>query len=112
MDVKNYYRKVREMEHTLRDEFLLLVSLETPDGGKPGVISEVARALAAKLLVEGRSALASEEQKKAYRHQQTAERKAAEQAKLARTVQVAILSDAEFQARPVRERSGDSHSEK
>ncbi|MGH9654072.1 MAG: hypothetical protein ACRD6B_11495 [Bryobacteraceae bacterium] len=88
------------------------MSLETPDGGKPGVVSEVARPLAAKLLVEGRSALASEEQKEAYRRQQVAGLKAAEQAKLARTLQVAILSDGEFQTRPVRKPSGDFPSEK
>lgn len=112
MDIKQYYRKVREVEESLADEFLLLVSLETPDGGKPGVVSEVARPLAAKLLVEGRSALASDAEQQAYRRRQLAERKASEQAKLARTVQVAILSDAEFQTRPSRKSSGDSRSEK
>lgn len=112
MDIKQYYRKLREMEESLTDEFLLLVSLETPDGGKPGVVSEVARPLAAKLLVEGRSALANEQERQAYRRRQLVERKAAEQAKLARTVQVAILSDAEFRTRPSRKNSAEPNSGK
>ncbi|MGH9582358.1 MAG: hypothetical protein ACRD4O_05435 [Bryobacteraceae bacterium] len=112
MDVKQYYRKVREIEANLADKFLLLVSVETPDGGKPGVISEVARALAAKLLVEGRAALASKEEREVYRRQQITGRKAAEQAKLARTVQVAILSDPGFHGRHTKNASGDADPEK
>lgn len=112
MDVKQYYRKIREIETTLADRFPLLVSLETSDGGKPGIVSEVARAQAAVLLVEGRAALASEEQKKEYRLQQAAAWKAAEEAKLARTVQVAILTDPELRARPARKSSDQDGMEK
>jgi hypothetical protein len=112
MDVKQYYRKVRELEASLTDKFPLVVSLETADGGKPGVISEVPRAVAAKLLVEGRAVLASEEEKELYRGQQIAERKAAEQAQLTRTVQVAILSEHEFRARTGKKTPGESGSGK
>lgn len=96
MDVKQYYRKIREMEAALDEEFPLLVSVETGDGGKAGVVSEVTRAQAAALLVEGRAKPATEEQKQQYRARQAAESKAVEEANLARMVQVAILAEPEI----------------
>jgi hypothetical protein len=79
----------------LTDEFPLMKSLASPDGGKPGTFSEVSREAAAKMLVEGRAVLATEDEKKAYLEQQAARKKAAERAELARRVQVAIISEPE-----------------
>ena len=67
MDLKQYFRKIRQIEASLSEIFPLVVSLETPDGGKPGLVSEISRELAAKMIVEGRALLASEEEKELYR---------------------------------------------
>lgn len=112
MDVKQYYRKIREVEATLGEAFPMLVSLETGDGGKAGVVSEVSRPQAAVLLVEGRAMLASEEQKEQHRRRQAAARKAAEEANLARTLQVAILADPEIRGRQSKKASDNSGAEK
>lgn len=93
MDVKQYYRKIREIEATLTGQYVFLVSLETTDGGKAGAVSEVPRPIAAKMIVEGRALLASEEEKQAYLKQQAAAKKAAHKAELARRLQVAIIAD-------------------
>ena len=53
MDLQVYYQKIRDMETKITDEFPLMVSMETADGGKGGTKTEVPRRLAAKLLVEG-----------------------------------------------------------
>ena len=97
MDLKQYFRKLRETESSLEESFPVITSLETADGGKGGVISEVSRAVAAKLLVEGRAVLATDEQKQAYLNQQEIAKKNAEKLELARRVQVAIIADPEFQ---------------
>jgi len=60
MDMRVYYRKIQEKEEELRDDAVVVISLETPDGGKPGVPTEVSRRNAAIMLVEGRAELASE----------------------------------------------------
>jgi ribosomal protein L9 len=112
MDVKQYYRKLREVEAGLADRFPLVVSVETPDGGKAGMLSEVPRGVAAKLLVEGRAVLANEQQKEQYRLEQEAAKKASEQARLARSVQVAIISDSELHARAGKKVPGDTSSGK
>jgi hypothetical protein len=93
MDLKQYFRKIRQIEATLSEIFPLVVSLETPDGGKPGLVSEISREHAAKLIVEGRAVLASEEEKELYRDQQASAREAAEKSELAKRVQIAIVSD-------------------
>ena len=67
MDLQMYYQKIREMETKIADEFPLVVSMATADGGKGGTKTEVARRLAAKLLVEGLARLASKDELKAYR---------------------------------------------
>ena len=99
MDLKQYYRKIRETEAGLQDEYPVVVSLDTADGGKAGLVSEVSRSNAAKMLVEGRVALATDEQKKEFFEWQAEARKAAEQAELAQRVQVAIVSDPDLQTR-------------
>jgi len=93
MDLKQYFRKIRQVEASLADTFPLVVSLETQDGGKPGLVSEISREEAAKMIVEGRAVLASEEEKELYREQQSRAKEAAEKAELAKRVQIAILSD-------------------
>ena len=93
MDLKQYFRKMREIESTIAESYPLVVSLETPDGGKAGMVTEVSRLNAAKMIIEGRALLASEGEKEAYRNQQAAARKAAEKAELAKRVQVAIFAD-------------------
>ena len=67
MDLQMYYQKIREMETKIADEFPLVVSVETSDGGKSGTKTEVPRRLAAKLLVEGLARLATKDEMKAYR---------------------------------------------
>ena len=63
MDLRNYYRKIREMEATMPEKFPVVTSLATEDGGREGVISEVSRYQAAKLMVEGKVRLATEQER-------------------------------------------------
>jgi hypothetical protein len=48
MDLQIYYRKIRAMEDSLKDPSVVLVSLETPDGGREGVRTEVPRRIGAR----------------------------------------------------------------
>jgi hypothetical protein len=60
MDMRMYYRKVREVEATIPGTSTSVVSLATPDGGKEGTITEVPRRVAAKMIVDGTAKLATE----------------------------------------------------
>jgi len=92
VDLRQYFKKIRDTESGLADSFPLVMSLETTDGGKAGVASEVSREQAAKLIVEGCATLANEAEKKAYFDKQASEKRAADRAEMARRVQVTIVS--------------------
>jgi hypothetical protein len=96
MDLKHYYQKMREIEAKIVDEFPLVVSRETPDGGKEGTKTEVPKKLAAKLIVEGLARLASDEEKNLFRSLQAEAIRAAEQLAAAARMQVTVLASSEL----------------
>jgi hypothetical protein len=96
MDLKQYFKKIKDTEASIQDEYPLIVSLETSDGGKPGALVEVSRAQAAKAIAENRAVLATDEQKTAYYVQEALRRKTIEKAELSRRLQIAIISDSEL----------------
>lgn len=57
MDLREYYRKIREKEQEIAEPFVTVVSLKTRDGGRPGRKTIVPRYVAAKLIVEGKAEL-------------------------------------------------------
>ena len=95
MDLRQYYRTIREVEATIPDAFPLVASLATEDGGRAGVISEVSRYQAARTIVEGRVRLASEQEKQTYFDQLSAAHKAAEELDTARRVHMNLILGAE-----------------
>jgi hypothetical protein len=74
MDLRGYYQKIKEIESKIADLFTVVVSLETPDGGKPGTHTEVSRTLAARMIVEGVARLATPEEKAAFHEQRASTR--------------------------------------
>jgi len=96
MDLQIYYQKIRDMETKITDEFPLMVSVETSDGGKGGTKTEVPRRLAAKLLVEGQARLASKDELKAHREMVAEAKRLAERAAAAQRLQLTVLSSTEL----------------
>ena len=90
MDLQMYYQKIREMETKIADEFPLVVSVDTQDGGKGGRKTEVRRA--AKMLVEGQVRLASRDEAKVHREAQAEGKRLAEREAAAARVQLTVLS--------------------
>ena len=96
MDLQMYYQKIREMEGKIADEFALVVSVETADGGKGGTKTEVPRRLAAKLVVEGLARLATKDELKAYREVLAEAKRIAEGVAAAARLQLTVLSTTEL----------------
>ena len=97
MDMRVYYRKIQEIEQSLTSDAVVVVSLDTPDGGKAGVMTEVSRRNAARGLVEGSVTLATEEQAQQFRDSQAEAKRAAEQMESARRMQVTVVPSGEWQ---------------
>ena len=62
MDVRIYFQKVRQVEAGIVSPHAVVMSLDTPDGGKAGLLTEVSRMMAAQLIVENKARMASEEE--------------------------------------------------
>lgn len=91
MDLRSYYKKLRDVERTITEEFPVVVSHETPEGGKPGVLTEVPRALAARLVSEGRADVADPRTAAHYRQECEEKRIVAEQLLTASRMQVMVV---------------------
>ena len=71
MNLRAHYQKVRELQETLSEPFLVLWSHATPDGGREGVLTEVPRHLAAEMIADGRARVANEADTKKFRDKAT-----------------------------------------
>lgn len=96
MDVKTYYRRIRDTEGTIATPYTVVISLPTDDGGKAGVQVEVPRHVAAKMVVEGSAQLATADQIAAFQQAQESVYKAAQDASAAAKVEVTMVSSDEF----------------
>jgi hypothetical protein len=93
MDLKDFFRRMREVESAIAEPDVLVVSYETPDGGKPGIITEAPRNIAARMIVEGRARLATPAEAETHQFKMMTLIDEAEKAALADRVQVALVSD-------------------
>jgi len=64
MDLQLHYSKIRQEEAKMTDEFPVIVSHESSDGGKAGVFAEVTRRIAARFIALGLARIATQEEKK------------------------------------------------
>ncbi len=96
MDLRMFYQKLRKIEQEIAEPHVVVVSNETPDGGRAGQKSEVSRNLAARLVVEGKARLASPEEGAEYRNLVDQARQDAEQRALAQKIQVNVVSEADI----------------
>ena len=62
MDLRAYYKRLREIEASLPEESVLLASVETP-----GVMTEANRSTAAKAIARGKARQATAEEASAFR---------------------------------------------
>ena len=98
MDLRAFYQKLKKLEQEIADPHVVVISHETPDGGKPGQKTEVSRSSAARLIVEGKAHLASPEETAEHRNASEQARQEAEQRAMAQKIQVNVVSEADFRA--------------
>ena len=66
MDLRDFFKRIREIEASIATASTLVVSNETADGGKAGVMTETPRYIAARLITEGRARLATPDEMAAH----------------------------------------------
>jgi glycine/D-amino acid oxidase-like deaminating enzyme len=95
MDIQLYYQKIRQLEARIEEPFAVVVSLETQDGGRPGVCTEASRFAAARLVVDGKARLASAEETSEFRKQLLEQKRAAEEIEAGNRLQVTLVHEVE-----------------
>jgi hypothetical protein len=98
MDLRAFYQKLRKIEQQIADSHVVVVSHETPDGGRPGQLAEVSRSIAARLILEGRARLATAEESAEFRAAAQKGVQDAHQREMAGKVQVNVISEADLRA--------------
>ncbi len=96
MDLRAYYRQVRDAEATLTGEHQVMISLATPEGGIAGVRTETPRTIAAKLIAEGRARVATEDEAAEFHQRNKDARLRHEREESAKRVQVMVIPSAEL----------------
>jgi hypothetical protein len=98
MNLTSYYDKIRETEQHIGGECTVIVSLETPDGGRPGVVTEAPRRIAARFVVEGAARLATADEAAAFRAANQKAKAEADDAAAASKVQFTVIPAGEIQS--------------
>jgi hypothetical protein len=98
MDLRAFFQKLRKIEHEITDPHVVMVSQETPDGGRAGQLAEVSRSNAARLILEGHARLATTEESAEFRAAARKAQEDAQQRVLAEKVHVNVISDSDLRA--------------
>ena len=103
MDLRTYYRKVHDAEATLTGEHFVMISLETSEGGKEGVRTEVPRVIASRLIAEVRARVATDDEAREFHEANRAALEKHHEEEAASRVQVMVIPSHEIKKQ--RERS-------
>ena len=99
MDMRVYYRRLKEKEAEIAEDPAVVVSLQTADGGKAGMLTEVSRRNAARLILDGRALPASEEDARRFRAEQRDKKEAADRIEAARHIEVRVIGEKQAENR-------------
>ena len=97
MNMKTYYKKLREIEASLPDE-VVLVSRDTPEGGRAGRFTEAPRHVAARLITEGVAERASESDSAAFVEQTRVQHTEELRKRAAASIQVSVITEDQARA--------------
>ena len=96
MNLRSYFQKIREIEQGLHHAFVVIVSQETSDGGRPGLLTEVPKHLAARMIADGRAGLASEQEGRDFHEKKLEAKRLTDQEAAASRMQVTLVPTAEL----------------
>jgi hypothetical protein len=98
MDLKKYYRKIREVEAAIDEEFPVVKSLPTEAGGRAGRLTETTKHVAARMVVDGVAELASSEEAAEFRRLAEEIRRKEEERRRGEQVQFHVLSETDLRS--------------
>lgn len=98
MNLKDYYREIDAQLASIESNFVYIISLATPNGGREGVVSEVNRATAAMMIVEKKARLMTPEEVSQMRAEREQAQRQKDLADLQERVRMSRLAEEELAA--------------
>ena len=95
MDLRGYYKKLREMESGIAEMDVYVVSEATPDGGVSGVITQAPRRVACQLVLEGKARMATKAEVAGFESAEKIRREALAEAEYNRQIHVHVVTSSE-----------------
>jgi hypothetical protein len=96
MDLRVYYQKIRDTRASMPEKDVVVVSLETQEGGKAGIRTEVPKEVAAKMVVDGIAERASAEAAAEFRLAQAEAKESAERELAATKMPLSLIPTSEL----------------
>jgi len=96
MNLRTYYQKIRDIEQALVEPFIVLESIETADGGKGGLLTDVPKPLAAKMIADGRARLAAEQAVREFHEKKAEPKRTADHETMTNKMQMMLVPAAEL----------------
>lgn len=101
MNLRKYYEQIQKTRESLPEPFIHVTSLATPNGGKPGVVTQVDADVAARMIVDGVARASSEEEILTFEVENEQGRIVAREELLRNRLRIALVSEPEIEtARP------------
>ncbi len=97
MNLTKYYDQVKKIRQDIKEPFVFLTSLATPNGGKEGCVSEAPADLAARMITDGVARLATADEIDSYQTEAEANRLAAKEEQLRNRLRITLVNDADVQ---------------
>ena len=98
MDMRAFYQKLKQIEESISEPHVVIVSNETGDGGRAGVMTETPKSVAARMIAEGNARLATKEESESFREKALEAKRQVDQAIAASRMQLTVISDADLRA--------------
>jgi hypothetical protein len=98
MNLRKYYEQVKTIRESIPEEFAYVTSLATANGGKAGVVTQVDRDLAARMIADGVARLSQAEEVKAYEAENEQGRNVAREEQLRNRLRIALVNEPEIEA--------------
>jgi phage terminase Nu1 subunit (DNA packaging protein) len=96
MNLKSYFQKLRELETSLTEPYIVVISQVTADGGREGLLTEVPREVGAKMIADGRAQVASEDTVKDFQEKKAEAKRIADAEAASKSMQVTLVPTADL----------------
>lgn len=101
MNLRKHYEQIKAIRETISEPFVYVTSLETPNGGKPGCVSQVEADVAARMIVEGQARTATEDEILEYETECQKGRANAREEQLRHRLRITLVNEPEIEGASV-----------